>query len=416
MAKDVIMPVLGMNQDTAVLLAWLKNEGDQVEEGEPIMEVETDKATMELDAPASGTLANVTAQAGEEVRVGSTIAVIVADGEAAPSVTPTGAPATPAPEPPAATPTPVAADGETARGPSRSGPSTSLPPSPATQDGSSVSGKVGPPRDGAFTPDGVVLASPKARRLAAENGVTLARLQGLGSGPEGALLAADVLRSAALLSAESGAEGAPTAGEPLARAQAPTASFTVEREVEGEDLASVLAWAHERGSTELTFGDLLARFAVAVWHRYPLAGSSPSVTLDYYQLLPADEDTAMLHAHVLDAHQSSLQAIAAARLAAGNAANQADSIPDSAPDLALVDLTESRLDRGRFHASGALATVVGGRLQQRVIAVDGSPAVHVTLPLTVVFDASRVALDEAAVWADRLVGLIEAPSDLLILY
>ncbi|MEJ2289922.1 MAG: hypothetical protein P8Y02_15070 [Deinococcales bacterium] len=69
MAKDVIMPVLGMNQDTAVLLNWLKQEGEQVEEGEPIMEVETDKATMELDAPASGTLARVTARAGEEVKV-----------------------------------------------------------------------------------------------------------------------------------------------------------------------------------------------------------------------------------------------------------------------------------------------------------------------------------------------------------
>jgi pyruvate dehydrogenase E2 component (dihydrolipoamide acetyltransferase) len=60
LAKDVIMPALGMAQETGILLQWLKAEGEEVTQGEPLMEIETDKATVEVEAPASGTLVNVT--------------------------------------------------------------------------------------------------------------------------------------------------------------------------------------------------------------------------------------------------------------------------------------------------------------------------------------------------------------------
>ena len=75
MAKDVIMPALGMAQETGILLQWLKAEGEQVTQGEPLMEIETDKATVEVEAPASGTLVNVTAGPGDEVPVGQVIAL-----------------------------------------------------------------------------------------------------------------------------------------------------------------------------------------------------------------------------------------------------------------------------------------------------------------------------------------------------
>ncbi len=64
MAKDVYMPMLGMNQETGTLLRWLKREGETVTQGEPLMEVATDKTDMEIEAPASGILRNVTAQRG----------------------------------------------------------------------------------------------------------------------------------------------------------------------------------------------------------------------------------------------------------------------------------------------------------------------------------------------------------------
>ena len=77
------MPALGMNQETGRLLAWLKREGDPVDKGEPLMEIETDKATVEVESPAAGVLGRVSAQVGDEVPVGRPVAVILLEGEAA---------------------------------------------------------------------------------------------------------------------------------------------------------------------------------------------------------------------------------------------------------------------------------------------------------------------------------------------
>ena len=83
MPADVIMPALGMAQETGKLLRWLRAEGDQVAKGEPLMEVETDKVTVEIEAPADGILGGVTAGEGEDVPVGQAIAFILAAGETA---------------------------------------------------------------------------------------------------------------------------------------------------------------------------------------------------------------------------------------------------------------------------------------------------------------------------------------------
>jgi len=74
------MPALGMAQEKGTLVRWLKAEGESITKGEPLMEVETDKATVEVEAPASGILASVTAAPGDEVPVGQRIAVILAQG------------------------------------------------------------------------------------------------------------------------------------------------------------------------------------------------------------------------------------------------------------------------------------------------------------------------------------------------
>jgi pyruvate dehydrogenase E2 component (dihydrolipoamide acetyltransferase) len=170
MATDVIMPALGVAQQTGILLKWLKAEGQSVSKGEPLMEVETDKATVEIEAAASGILANITARAGDEVPVGQKIAVISAPGEALPTEqksTPAQLRQHPLPQ------------GE-GRGEGR--PATSTPTPPAKPAAPTV--PVG----------GRLLSSPAARRLAQEKGIALAGLRG--SGPEGSILAEDVLRAA----------------------------------------------------------------------------------------------------------------------------------------------------------------------------------------------------------------------------
>ena len=84
MATSVVMPALEMAQETGKLVAWRKREGESVAKGETLLEVETDKAIMEIEAPADGILAGVKVQAGAEVPVGQTIAWIVRPGEVPP--------------------------------------------------------------------------------------------------------------------------------------------------------------------------------------------------------------------------------------------------------------------------------------------------------------------------------------------
>ena len=149
MPTDVIMPALGMAQDTGRVLRWLRAEGDVVAKGQPLLEIETDKVTVELESPADGTLAGIRAAEGADVPVGEPVAVVLAVGETL-----------------GALPAPVGSPGRSAvrRG-----------------DGAPAFLAERPRRR---------LASPKARRIAVERGIELAEL--VGSGPSGSVVAADV--------------------------------------------------------------------------------------------------------------------------------------------------------------------------------------------------------------------------------
>ena len=160
MATDVIMPALGVAQEKGTLLNWLKAEGQSVAKGEPLMEVETDKATVEIEAPASGILSNVTASAGDEIPVGNKIAVILAPGE-------------------------MVNEDQARISVSNS------QVKPVTQTNPPVSPFVKGGSKGDFATR--ILASPAAKRIAREKDIDLASLKG--SGPDGSVLAEDVLRS-----------------------------------------------------------------------------------------------------------------------------------------------------------------------------------------------------------------------------
>src|SRR5437667_441809 len=84
MAISVVMPALEMAQETGKLLAWRKKEGESVRKGEPLLEIETDKAVVEVEAPGDGMLAGITADVGAVIPVGETIAWLVAPGEQPP--------------------------------------------------------------------------------------------------------------------------------------------------------------------------------------------------------------------------------------------------------------------------------------------------------------------------------------------
>ena len=180
MATDVIMPALGVAQEKGTLIDWFKAEGQPVTKGEPLMEVETDKATVEIEAPASGILANVTASAGDEIPVGNKIAVILAPGEVVTPAEPQEARPHPNPLP----------EGEGMRK------GRTLPEG----EGKNEISREGHPLpvgegrgEGRSAVQGKILASPAAKRIAQEKGIDLASLKG--SGPDGAVLAEDVLGS-----------------------------------------------------------------------------------------------------------------------------------------------------------------------------------------------------------------------------
>jgi pyruvate/2-oxoglutarate dehydrogenase complex dihydrolipoamide acyltransferase (E2) component len=88
MATLFALPKLGMNQEEGEVVNWLVKEGDEVTAGQPIVEVETDKTTVELEAPASGVVGRIVRRAGEIVPINAVLAVILAPGEALPDEIP----------------------------------------------------------------------------------------------------------------------------------------------------------------------------------------------------------------------------------------------------------------------------------------------------------------------------------------
>src|SRR5947209_1134253 len=140
MPTEIVMPALEMAQETGTLVRWLKREGEWVSKGEPLMEIETDKVTVEIEAPASGVLSGLTAHAGDTVPVGRIVGLLLAEGELPANLTSVSA------DPPARQ---TAGQGYQ---------------KPNLQN--HLRGQR-PQR---------VLASPKARRLAAEGGLNLAEI------------------------------------------------------------------------------------------------------------------------------------------------------------------------------------------------------------------------------------------------
>src|SRR6056297_815700 len=154
---EVIMPALGMAQDTGLIVAWHKGLGDAVASGDILFEVETDKSTMEVEAGQDGFVAALLAEAGEEAPVGDVIAIISAEKPDAPvqrSIAEAASAKPAAPQP--------AEDGDTELGPADTAPAKAAAPKPAPAAKPRANGRI--------------LASPKARRLALEQGLDLNRL------------------------------------------------------------------------------------------------------------------------------------------------------------------------------------------------------------------------------------------------
>ncbi len=195
MATPVIMPKLEMSQETATIIEWLKAEGESIEKGESLLAVETDKVTVEIEAPASGVLAGIRAQSQQVVPVTEVIAYILQPGEELPAITETEGPVA-APSP-AAVPTaptrqpatPVARRLAVAHGVDL-GTVAGTGPGGRITRGDVDAALAAAPSSAVEPPPGMVRATPAARRIAREQGVDLLAVPG--SGPRGRIQATDV--------------------------------------------------------------------------------------------------------------------------------------------------------------------------------------------------------------------------------
>ena len=201
MTIEILMPALSPTMEEGTLAKWLVKEGDTVQSGDLLAEIETDKATMEFEAVDEGVIGKILVPEGSEgVKVNTAIAVMLEDGESASDVSSSAAPA--AASAPASTPEPKSEPA-----------ATPTPPAPVAASGERI------------------FASPLARRIAAQKGLDLGALQG--SGPHGRIVKADVESATAQPKA---AAAAPSANAPAAPAIATgPSSNTVAKMYEGRE-------------------------------------------------------------------------------------------------------------------------------------------------------------------------------------
>ncbi len=436
MAKDVIMPALGMAQETGTLIQWLKDPGDQVTKGEPLMEVETDKATVEIEAPASGILASVTAQAGDVVPVGQRIALILAPGEEEQKVSlpaePESVPSAQSDVAPArVNATPVAA---------RLAAEHNLDLTKIKPDGGQVRKEdvlaflkdedarikeegEGMKAERSATNPSLILASPKARRLAKEHNIDLTQVRG--TGPEGAVVVSNL---------QSLISTTPIANNqlPLSRiwrvmvdrlSQAWTSipHFYLLREANASRLVAWREKIQNTSTEKITYTDLLVKLTAAALRKYPRLNASwqnENIILnsEINVGLAVAVDDGLLVPVIHHADEMTLTQIAAqrAKLVAGAKAGKL-----SLDDLSGGTFTISNLGMYGVDAFNAIvnppqaAILAVSRIADRVIAVNGQPAVQPMLTLSLSCDHRVVDGARGAEFLKALADLIEEPLQLL---
>jgi pyruvate dehydrogenase E2 component (dihydrolipoamide acetyltransferase) len=403
MPATVIMPALELAQETGKVLRWLKSPGDAVVKGEPIVEIETDKVTVEVEAPASGVLRDVSAREGDVVAVGKTIALIFAAGEAAtPDATVKASPL--------ARKLAEEHGVELARVKTASG----------RVEKADVLAHV--ERHKSAGADGVaarlIAASPKARRLAAERGVDLGGLKG--SGPSGAVVVADV-------PAETRAAG-PTVGNVWRiMAERMTASWTTAphfylvREV---DVSRVKTWrerASARTGARITYTDVLLRLVAAALAQHPrvnVAWKDGAIFqhggIDIGLAVAIDDGLVVPVLRGVDA--LTLADIAARREDLVTRAQAGKLRP---ADIQGGGFTVSNLGMYGVDAFNAIvnppqaAILAIGRIADRAVAAGGQVAVRPTLVLTLSCDHRALDGARAAQFLGTLADLVEEPLTLL---
>jgi pyruvate dehydrogenase E2 component (dihydrolipoamide acetyltransferase) len=412
MATSVVMPALEMAQETGKVVSWKKKDGDAVKKGEVLLEVETDKAVVEIEAQAEGTLGGVTAKDGDVVPVGQTIAWLLKAGESVPQ-----------------------SSGQTQTG--------------RKMDSAPAAAKAAVP-EAPVAPVSVagVKSSPKARKLAREHGVDINTLKGSGSGGE--VLADDVLRAAktapvaptpsrvAPTSARPVAPTAPSASAPSGPADAVTTigrimaerttqswttvpHFFVARDVDASALNAsrgmLIPFIEKSHGVKITHTDLMVSAIAKVLRKHQrLNGSWVDGKIILNQevnvALAIAVDNAVVTAVIKHADTLSLGDIARQRKELSEKARANRLSP---ADISGATFTISNLGMLNVDAFTAIivapqaAILAVGAITDRVVAVDGMITIRPVMTMTLSSDHRLVDGARAAMFMDDLVKALSTP-------
>ena len=440
MATNVIMPALELAQETGKLLRWIKAPGDTVRKGEPIAEIETDKVTIELEAPASGVLSAVTAQEGDVVPVGHTIAQIAAPNEApTPTLSPpgrgqgegAGVEVPPGDTRPKASPLArkIAEEHgvDLARVKTASG---KIEKADVLAFVESQRGVAAPANGSAGR---LVAASPKARRLAAERGIDLRALKG--SGPGGAVLTMDVPAATAPLATGPLTLPSPQRGEGggvgtvwRIMAERMTASWTsaphfyLVREVNVTRLVAWLDRARKQTGAHITYTDLLVKLVAATLAQHPRVNVSwKDGTLERHADINIGLAVALDDGLVVPVlHRADTLGLKEIATRREDLVARAQSGKLRPADIQGGVFTISNLGMYGVDAFSAIvnppqaAILAVGRITDRVVPVNGQPAVQPTMVLTLSCDHRALDGARGARFLGALADLVEEPLALLV--
>jgi pyruvate dehydrogenase E2 component (dihydrolipoyllysine-residue acetyltransferase) len=404
-ASEIKLPRLGQGMESGTIVKWLKSEGERVEKGEPLYELDTDKVTQEVEADASGVLLRIAVQEGE-VPVGRTIAVIGEEGEEVPASMNGGE------EPP---PRSAESDVQTVEAPVQE-PAREAPAEMEVQ------------RDG-----GRVKASPLARRIARERGIDLSSVAG--TGPEGRIVAEDVERAEAGASPPLTPAAAPVPAGEVERRELTSVRKTIARRlteawqipvfqlqasVDMTRANSIVARLRE-GGTKATVTDVLTKVCADALMRHREVNAQwtddaillfPTANIGIAVAAPQGLVVPVIHG----AERLRLTEIAAARADVVGRAREGKLTRE---DLENGTFTISNLGMFRVEQFMAVlnppqaAIVAVGATEEKPVAVDGEVVVRPMLTLTATFDHRAVDGAPAANFLQTAKELLEEPGLML---
>jgi pyruvate dehydrogenase E2 component (dihydrolipoamide acetyltransferase) len=397
MPSDVIMPALGMAQETGKVLRWLKQDGDAVAKGEPLLEVETDKVTVEIESPGAGTLASVTVPEGTEVPVGTVIAVVLAPGESV------AAEIVSEPVPVTETEPRLAREVEAVAA------AAVAAPTPASR-----------PRRR--------LASPKARRLAEARGIDLDALAG--SGPNGAVTAKDVDAIA-----QSSVHAPATNGdsfeigtvwrvmaERTTRSWQEVPHFFLSRDVDASRLETWRAAVRKRpGAERVSHTDLLVKLCAEALRRHPRVNASwrdgaivPGSAVNVGIAVATDDGLVVPVVHRVDTLELAELSARRVEIAAAARAGRLRPADVQGGTFTVSNLGMYGVDAFQAIVNAPQAAILAvGRIVDRPVALNGEVVVRPVLTLSVSFDHRVVDGARGAEFLDTLAELIEEPAGLV---